>query len=286
MIARRSALQAEFFRLQRRRMTYTLAAIMVAAIAFIYLFFWSVSAYLARTDPSSAQNVDQLRALLRFSEVVPIGFGQAQNIGLILAVIMAGATAGGEYAWGTVRTVDAFTGDRAAVLGSRLVMLVVCIVAGLAVGIVTAILCSFVYSLATGDGSLHTFSVAFIVSALAGLARTTYAVLPYPLMAFAVGVVSRSSAVAIGSAIGTWAGDSTLVLVLGVGGSAFGRIADVTVSRSAETVLAANGRVGLGVANNSLPPENLWLAVGVLGAYDLLFLIVSVLVYQRRDITD
>ena len=103
--------RTEWFRLTRRRMTLILALLLVGLCAFVY-----VALILAITGSdaagSDAQTVDDLKGLVEVRSLPPFGDDVVWQLVSIMGIILISASIGSEFAWRTVVTNVAWTGDR------------------------------------------------------------------------------------------------------------------------------------------------------------------------------
>lgn len=286
-------LRSELFRLRRRRMTLILLLFIALVPIALYLLIYTAtqaqieairSGSLPRPQAGPAPSVAELEDLLRTlrpDRVPEMGLGLVAAIANILLIVLAGSVTGNEYGWGTIRTVLAHGGRRAAFLGAKLVALAAAAALVVAVGFASTAVGAFVVGLPAG----HDLSVSADLPArlLGSVARAIYVQLPYIALATMVAVLARSAAAGIGFG-----------LVLSFGESLVGQIA-ISINRDLRPLFDA------GIARNvaaitrtsttvqgvppPAPPADLWIAALILALYVVAFVALAIHRIAKRDLT-
>lgn len=278
-----AALSFELHKFAKRPSTWVLGAILVLVIAFFdYFQFYSSVATLEKggNDPTGQiNNVQQFREYLLPSSVTVNVAGLLSIFGGPIALILGALAAGSEYDWGTVKTVLTQGLRRLDVFSSKL----------LAVGIVIAIFA--LLSLATG--AVSSYVVAGLLeepvewpsfgAVLQGFGAIWLILGAWASVGIFLATLFRGTALAIGLG---------LVYGLAIEGLLF-NLSDKSeiIEAITNALLAKNG----GDLANSLgnPPEAFTApdpadptqAALVLAAYLIGLLLISILVFKRRDVT-
>lgn len=187
--------RAEWLKLTRRPLTRLLLAAflgMLAVQSTVYALL-VVAQRAGLIDLGGAFGPAQLEEYRRrasFPGVVGAVFDHVNGLGGVFTVILAGASMGSEYDWGTLRTQLCRTPDRVAFLLAKVGALVLVLAAGtsmalgfgLALGAVLAFLVG-------GAGSPDAATIALVPLALV---RALFVLLPYALLAVCLAVARRS----------------------------------------------------------------------------------------------
>lgn len=263
-------LRSELFRLSRRWLPRVLLLILVAGIVLLYGLFWFTIETQAETSTE--------RGLARVGATTEFGLLVVAQLGTILAVIMGSSLIGTEFGWGTIRTLLPRARTRSALLGAKLVALLLFVSLLVVLGYVVALGMS---ALVTVAADLERSTGAnFLGRSLASLVRTVYTMLPYAALAVLVAVWSQSNAAGIGVGLAVYFLEN---LIVGNAGDALGWLPNALLSRNVDTILDLND-----VSRGTAPApdvSSVWQAAGVLGLYIAAFLALSFWTFRRRDIT-
>lgn len=280
-------LAAELLKVRKRWLPYLLFLVMVAGAAMI---IWGSYGEWASNEPGNAQAGLGTFAL-PWSLVALVDSGQFWGSFLIGVLVASGVAT--EYNWGTVRQAVLRGQTRSEYLTVKLLGLAtisaVCLLAALMVGVLFSILATAIadhpitFDVRGGPSALE---VALIVL------RAGYCILPYGLLAFALTVVSRSTAMGMAGILVFLIGEAILSGILsGLGGPA-PAIRSLLIGHNVSALLAAN-TIG-SVEYNSLAFRELpvaselpspWTAALVLAVYCVAFLSATYYIFQKRDMT-
>jgi ABC-2 type transport system permease protein len=214
-------------------------------------------------------------------------FGHANGLGGIFAIILAAASLGNEYGWGTLRTLLARQPRR----GLFLLAKVATLLALLAVALLAALVVATPLGLVFG-GLLGVSARLDPVAALPlALLRALYVLLPYVLLTLLFAAWGRSTLAGVAGGL------IYLVFEVGLGGLALGRVLggfwaalyNLTIGQNINALVVANSRAfGLdpgvvsGLDLTTLPPVPQ--AVAVIAVYCASFLLSAIWLLRRRDI--
>jgi len=269
----------ERFKLRKRPMTWITFGLLVGGVALIIsLAYISLHA----SDVSPAERADRLHNFL-----LPNGITRSFQIvgflGQILIVVLGASLIGAEYSWGTIRILVGTGGSRTRLLAAKLIALaqatIVYLVAATVVGSVT----SLVVSLVSGHAvTLGTVDASWWGDLALMMVRVAYVLLVMGVFAFSIASLTRSVAAGIGIGIGWVFLERILSAFLGLLGNVGDAISKGLISTNTASLIERNG----------FEPQHLesgtpgaWQATGVLFVYTAVLLVVTFVVFRRRDIT-
>ena len=214
-----------------------------------------------------------------------LAFTLLQGTLFILASIMAAAALGGEYGWGTLRTVLTKGTGRWQFLAAKVVALMFTALVGLVLAAASVALSSLVIGVfgLEGDalqGSAEWLDVPIKIGTL------LYSFLPYVMLALLATALTSSTALGITAFVVYYVVETTASPILS-NFAWFQRVSEYLLSPNATAVLQASyGEVSVSIdgGGDAAQPELLH-AVLVLAGYILVFGVLTFLLFQRRDIT-
>ncbi len=287
--------EAELIKTRKRPMYWVLLGILLAAILLVVGSVYAVSKFAikASAQPVPAFIIEQLR----MPKIIPFALSQCGSIASILIIILASASIGGEYNWGTLRTVLARGVARGELLAAKLVALVLTVaVWAMAAAVLAAILGSII-TLIEGWGFRWDYvNLDGLWRFIEVYAKTVYAIIPYLLLAILFAVLGRSTTVGIVvGVLYTLVVDGILVSALKFLGGDWLKIANHSIGTSTKILLTFHE---VPVPNQeSLPPEvqqkivqmltslpGKWEAAVTVLAYCVVFFVISWYVFRQRDI--
>ncbi len=292
----RNLLLAEWMKSRTRWLPYVLLVLMVLGAGvqvwlFGYTAWWDV-----HDDPNPDINNETASSLRAF--MLPWAFPALVDAGqfwgsMFIGVFIASAVAT-EYNWGTVRQAVARGQSRAQWLTVKLVALAlfctVLMLLVLAWGVVSMV---WTTSIAGFDITLNPPGPAelTILDGIVIILRGAMGVLPYALLAFALTVIGRSTALGATGIILFLIIESVIIPLLGALGSPWQDIRNVTIGHNAASLLAAN-RVDdsqyLSLAFREIPNgadlPNPWTAFAALCTWCAALLALTYYVFSKRDL--
>lgn len=263
--------RVELTKLLRRPMTWVLSLILFSSMAFVYL-----SMILALSMPESA-NVDQ--ASLRDQILMPKGLyfssSIAASLSMIMIIILAAGSVGGEFNWSTIRTNLLMGAPRSRLLAAKLIALeilgAVWYVIALALGIVGAV----VAAVATHNpaGSNYLSSGEFARDVGLTVFHVIIVVAVWTLIAAATTVITGSLAAGMGITLAqVLLGSEVAVLIAHIG----------TVGKWVSRIIPNRALDALTALDSASPPSYvatdwIWITVSIVG-WSVLF---SFLAWRR-----
>lgn len=238
---------------------------------------------------TTCEGYEDFRTLTGNAVLLPnsvlLGFALLQGTMFILVSILAAAALGGEYGWGTLRTVLTKGTGRWQFMTAKIAAVMVAALAGLVVAAATVALSSIVIGLIgleseSLQGSAEWLDVPIKMGTL------LYSFLPYVMLALLATAVTSSTALGIVVFVVYYTLESTLIPIFD-NFAWFQRVSQYLLNPNVSTVLQTSyGEVTISMGENGdvAQPELLH-AFLVLAAYSLVFAVLTFWLFQRRDIT-
>lgn len=267
--------RAEWLKLSRRPAIWILVAIFWLGVLIAGYFFWFLyirllqSANPGTPPPDLGNSFLVPNALL--SNVIP----NVRTFGAPIGIILGTLLVGGEYSWGTLKTILTQRPGRLALLGGKLLGLAVFVLI-LAIG---ALLLAYIVSLITALTIGASGAPPSALELLKGLGAAWLIIAVWATFGAALATLFRSSALAIGIGL-----VYTLVVETAVSGVA----AFLTQFGSLERALpgANAGFIADALSGNSAPTagSSTGQAVAILLTYVVAFVAITALVTRQRDV--
>lgn len=278
-------LRSELFKISRRQMTWILGLLTVVLVGFLY-FALAIAVFGSDAASMDEQQVADLERMVAVSSVPAFADDLIWQIVGVMAVIMIASVVGSEYAWRTIITVTAWTGDRIRPLAARYVVVAAMTAIGVAAGFVVAVACSVVFEIARGTFDSSDITAGWLGNTGLAVLTTWYTLLVYVALTALVAVLSRSSGLAIGIGLAVLFLESLLVLALDLIGDTVEFAKNFTLSWNVQAVLTANGYVpGIGEPPAADVPSAGQGAV-VLAGFIGVLCVAAMYTAQRRDIVE
>lgn len=282
------AIDAEFFKVTHRRMTYILlAAVGLLVLASYLLLWWGI-----RAGPGHRRNAVAdwlaLKSTMSFVRVTPYGLALERFFATIACVIFAGSLMGNEFDWRTVGVFSAKGVRRWHFVAAKAVVSSVFTVAILWVGFLVAIAASawfsHVYSLPYG-----TLDLARLGTAVASLARTTFILLPLVFLALLFATVLRSAGQAVGATLGAYLFEGIFTALLDRTQGWTSHVPEALLNFNGDSVMQANGAFsseGAGPFIFGSGDAPVWRAALILLVWAVGIVVFALWRFQRQDIQE
>ncbi|MFN0149010.1 MAG: ABC transporter permease [Dehalococcoidia bacterium] len=279
------ALRAELFKVVRRRMTYICLAAVAILAGLVFLGLWLRLREGPGDRPEEVVTWIVFRSAVSFTNAVPYGLSVTRFFATLIAVVFAGTIMGNEFDWRTVSVVAGrgvrrwhFIFAKAAVsVGFTFMVLLI----GLAACVAASAWLTQVYGLSWGDAD-----AARLGSLLAGLARTSFVILPFVFLAMLFGLLWKSGGQAVGATLGVFFSEQIFNGLLGLASGWPREIPKALFSVNIDAVMRGNGLFANGggpfVLESGGPPA--WQGALVLLAWGSAFAALTFWRFQRRDI--
>lgn len=293
------ALQAEWLTLWRRPLTRVVLALVLGLVLAQFGLLLVLLLLTERLGALTGQTIlppEQL-AVIRRMATLPGGLGtalgQINGLGALGLMILAGATLGSEYSWGTLRLQLSRHPDRAHYLAAKLLALTLLTLVIILLALLIGGLASAGVGLLLGmPGHL---SLTDGPRALLAALRSLLILLPYMALGVLGAILGRSALAGAGLALGYWLADTAfgalaLFQVLGRWGHL---LYNLLLGQNVNALTLANTRLfgldtGVLVSQQTallIEPPSVWRASLVILLYLLAFLLPAFVLFQRRDIS-
>lgn len=282
------AIDAELFKVLRRRMTYVRVAAVVLLVVLSYVLLW----WGVRSGPGHHRNayVDWLamKTTMSFPSVVPYGLSLERFFATIACVIFAGSLMGNEFDWRTVGVFSARGVRRWHFIAAKVIVSAaftfVVVTLGLAAAAAASAWFTHLYHLPYGH-----VNVAFGRAAVAGLARTSVVVLPLVLLALLAGAALRSAGQAVGAALGVYLTEAVFTALLTRAQGWVSHVPNALMNFNGDALMSYNGAfssegTGPFIFGSGSAPA--WRAAAILGLWAIAFVAVALWRCQSRDIQE
>jgi ABC-type transport system involved in multi-copper enzyme maturation permease subunit len=282
------AVDAELFKVIRRRMTYILLlAVGLLVLVSYVLLWWGI-----RAGPGHRRNAVAdwlaLKATMSFVSVTPYGLALERFFATIAGVIFAGSVMGNEFDWRTVGLFSAKGVRRwhfvvAKAIVSALFTVVV-VVLGFLVALVASAWFTHLYGLPYGAMDL-----ARLGTAVASLARTSFVILPLVLLALSFGMLFRSAGQAVGAALGVYLLEGVFTAIFDRTQGWISHVPEGLLNFNGDAVMRANGGFsseGAGPFLFGSGDAPMWRAALFLVLWATGFVAFALWRFQQRDIQE
>ncbi len=265
-------LSSELFRMRKRSQSWVLFVIAVGLIGLIYGGF--VVAALTTRGRESAD----LREQATFTNFAEFGLAMAIGFfGSVMLVIVASGMMGNEFGWNTLRPLVARARSRSGLLTAKLLALAIYSV--VFVVAITAVVAAMFLAGSRIVGEPSGFSMSVLWDGFVYAFKLTYTNVPYLALAFMLATVFRSNAAGIAGALGMSFIEQPVFLLLKLASGFFEKIERWGISYNVAEFASFSGADVDGTGGFDTR------SASILGAYALVFIAISYIVFLRRDVT-
>jgi ABC-type transport system involved in multi-copper enzyme maturation permease subunit len=277
-----ASLRAEALKLRKRPAVWVLALVWVALMAlFGYLLTYVIFSNPPEgAVPPGADPDDVLKSLLPENMLSNVLRGFSGTGGGPIALILGAMVMGGEYGWGTTKTMLTQRPGRLGVFAGKVLGLVLVLLVFSVLGFATGAACS--YAVATFEETAVRWPEALDV---AGAVASGWLILvAWGSLGFALATLFRGTALAIGLGL------VYAVVLEGIAGSLLAlneeyegaRRALISESSNALADLFGSPPEALNIPESLIDPER---AILILILYSVVFVLLAAFVFWRRDVT-
>jgi ABC-2 type transport system permease protein len=288
-------IRAEIFKLRKRSMTYILLLILVGFIVLVLsisqatVLNSTTAMTIDNNGVSSTTVVPAVAANVHFLEnIITSVMSILGSIGMILAVVLVANGMGSEYSWNTIRPYLLCSESRLKMFTAKLIAAGIFIITGMIIGVLIAILLGALFTAIRGfSWDLGSGTASFIGRESLTFVRTLYVMLPYILLAFFFTVFGRSTAAGIGFGIGASVLESIITGLLLMAHGWLAKIPNYLLSTNIQAINALSQsslKVTMGTNTTSQLPSTLHAFI-VLAVYCTAFVAISLIIFQKRDVT-
>jgi len=284
-------IDAEFFKMRKRLMTWVCALVLVGLILLLYWVLWDASGEATKRLGNSRFLQQDLRRVLYLQYSVPFSLQVVGFFGAVLAVVFAAGSAGGEYGWGTVRLIATSAPGRVKLMTAKMFVVTVMTCLGAALAVAVGLAMSGFITWSSGGANWDFVTNDFLWRQFEAYVRTVYVLLPYVFMAFCISVIGRSTLAGVGAGLGVATVGRLIAELMQQGGEPWRSMPDYFIHRNADILMAQNvvprplPQFGPSLnnlaRNEAFSPET---AALILGVYIFVFIAATLIVFSRRDI--
>jgi ABC-2 type transport system permease protein len=274
------AISAELLKLRKSWSTWILAGVLVLALLLLgYLLIYVLVQNPPPGDRGAQAGIAALKATLLPKNVVPNVLVFLAGLGGPIALVIGALNSAREYSLRTITAILTQRPSRLGLLGSKVIalaiLLAVLAAACFAVGVVGSL------AVAALDGTPG--SLPSIIEFGKGAATGWLILGAWAALGFALGMILRSTGLAIGLGLVYALVIETLIGALGFGLAAFENVSRGLLGRNASALAESFGQVTVGGGQAPInPPATSAL---VLAAYVIGSLVVAAILFVRRDVT-
>jgi ABC-type transport system involved in multi-copper enzyme maturation permease subunit len=292
----RDLLAAELMKTRTRWLPYALLLVMLLGVGvqvwlFGYTQWWDVH---DDPNPDIRDSTDDAIRTFTLPWALPALLDAGQFWGALIVGILVASAVATEYNWGTVRQAIARGQSRAQWLTVKLgglalfaaILLIVALAWGVVSMLITSSMADFPITLnPRGPAELSAAEIPIMIL------RAGFGILPYALLAFAITIIGRSTALGATGIILYLIIESTLIGVFDALGGTWQAISELSIGRNAAALLAANRiddgvYISLAFRENPDPSElaDPWAAFVMLSVWCVALLGVTYYVFEKRDL--
>jgi ABC-2 type transport system permease protein len=271
-------------------MTWILLYIFVGITAVIYLILYAVS---QRSLPGGGQHLGNITNLLGLPSAIPFALFILAFFGLVLAVILIASSAGNEYNWRTIRIALISSEGRMKFLGAKLISVIILILLGMVIGLATGFIMSLITTAIGGYSfDFSFFTRTYIWDQFLQFWRTFFIIMVYVSLGFLFAVMGRSAMPGIAVGIGILFLEPVITALMQLAGGWIDNIPEYLFNANVEVINALNqlpsgfgGGGGFGGAASTTTAPSVGHAFIVLSVYMVVCLVISFLLFRKRDLT-
>jgi ABC-type transport system involved in multi-copper enzyme maturation permease subunit len=275
-------IRAELFKLRKRRMTWILLTILAAF--FCLMFFATYGITSSPPDRMPGEAVDAIRASLQFPDAFNMIFSTAGTIGTLLLIILVASSIGNEYGWGTVRQVLTRRGIRYYFVISKLVSFIIIAVIGLLISVIIGFILALITSNLIGSINWDFMTASYIGGLFEKSGWTLFSLLPYILLATFFAFLGRSAIAGIGGGLGFYFIEAIAVGIFNQTGGWLAKIPDYLIGPNVDALMPSSLFTQGPFASAGTLPSTLNASL-TLAVYCVAFIVISLYMFKKRDIT-
>ena len=276
------AISAELLKLRKSWSTWILGGVLVLGLFLLgYLLIYLLVQNPPPGGSGAERGIAALKQTLLPANVVPNVLGFLSSLGGPIALVIGALNSAREYSLRTITAVLTQRPSRLGLLGAKTIALAIVLgilaVACFAVGVLGSLL---VAALDRTPGSLPSFA-----DIAAGAGASWLILGAWAALGFALGMVLRSTGLAIGLGLVYALVIETVIGALGFALSAFETVSRGLLGRNASALAESFGQLSVGGGQSGAPVNEPATAALVLATYVIGSLVVAAILFIRRDVT-
>lgn len=280
---------AELFKLRKRLMTRVLLFVLIGLVVVIYMLLLAVSKVPLSAQAQDRMNVQNMQNVLGLPTAIPFALSLLSSFGTMLAVVLTASSMGSEYGWGTIRTFLISSESRSKFLGAKLIAAIIMILVGMVIGVAAGFVMSLITTAIGGYAFDFSFATGnFLWQQFVQFWRTFYVIMPYVLLGFLFAILGRSLMPGIAVGIGEFFLETIITGFMRAAGGWIAQVPNYLLSANVNSITALNQlpvAFGQGPLGNPGQLPGVWHGSIILLAYSMVFLVLGLLIFRRRDVT-
>ncbi len=268
----------ERMKIVKRPMTWiTFLIIVLGTAAIVFIAYLTIHASNVRPDEKATRITN-----FTWPTGITRSFDIGGFLGQIVLVVVAASLVGSEYSWGTIRVMVGTGASRTKLLLAKLITLTVAPLIFLLGAVAAGSLAALINTVAGG----HTLTLGTVNGAWWGdlalmILRSWFALWVMVVLAFSIASLTRSVAAGIAVGIGWPFLEQILAALIGLIGNIGDEIHKWLISTNTNALTTRNG-----FGHHTVDPNTpgAWHAFLVLVVYSAVLLVVTFVVFRRRDI--
>lgn len=274
--------RAELFKLRKRKMTWILLIILVAFFCLIFFATYGITS--GPSDIMPGASVDGIRTSLQFPDAFNMIFSTAGSIGTLLLIILVASSIGSEYSWGSIRQVLARKGIRYHFVISKLISFIIVATIGLLISVIVGFILALITSNLLGSINWDFMTASYVGGLFEMFGWTLFSLLPYILLTTFFAFLGRSAIAGIGGGLGFYFIEAIAVGLFGLAGGWLAKIPDYLIGPNVDALMPSSLFAQGAFASADTMTSTLHAAL-VLATYCVVFLVLSLYMFKKRDIT-
>lgn len=275
-------IRAELFKLRKRRMTWILLVVLAAFFCLMFFATYGITSSPPARMPEAA--VDAIRTSLQFPDAFNMIFSTAGTILTLLLIILVASSIGNEYGWGTVRQILSRKGIRYYFVISKLASFIIIAFIGLVIALIFGFILALITSNLIGTISWDFMTASYIGGLFENFGWTLFTLLPYILMATFFAFLGRSAIAGIGGGLGFYFIEAIAVGIFSQSGGWLAKIPNYLIGPNIDALLPSSLFTQGPFADTGATPSILHASL-TLAVYCAVFLIISLYMFKKRDVT-
>lgn len=280
-------LTIENIKYTKRTLFWVELAVLAILVVLILTFIYSAIGSLPENVTISSDDMQEIPQLVTWPGALVFALQSAagNSLGVLLLIVFVGAVTAQEYTWHTIRIPLARGTPRPLLLAARFVALFVPALAFVLTALLAGAAISAIFSHQI-NGSLYLDQLDIFQVGLSVL-RTAYTLLPYIVLTFLLAIASRSAVIAVGGGIAfAMILESIIMQLLQMGHAPLNKLAAYMPAALSGILLNMNKAMIKGGDVLQAGSVSSLAAILGIGAWTCLFLGLSLLIFQRQDLTD
>ncbi len=275
-------IRGELFKLRKRNLTWILAVVLAAYFCLIFFATYGIVSNPPGRMP--AEVIEHIKASLQFPKAANLIFHTANNIGIILLIILTASSIGSEYGWGSIRQILTRNGTRHNLVFSKLISLLIITFIGLVISVIVGFILTVITSALLNTIGWDFVTAAFLQEQLQNFGWTLYSLLPYILLTAFFAFLGRSAIAGIGGGLGFFFVEAIAVGIFNQAGGWLAKIPNYLIGPNVEAIIPESVFAQGPFSFNGEPLSALHSSITI-AVYCIALVLISLWLFKKRDLT-